>query len=280
MEELDLNGPCAQPPPLEGSLAETARLESCDLLSQQVLRMLAISASGDQAGLDRRLWTHRLIGATVHRRPYPSLEYSFRSLPILPEGRVRRTFISRSTPFGGAASLPVDLLAALLPSQLPTRRDPKLSTLPAMLTRRSNRVLVQGKAITRFSIEHTSEPNVSPPPPTTTADDHASPPRHRRPPPAPPLLPDGPLIAPSAPADQTTVSMPGKESLSSHANVAAPIHSPSAIPAHCLNQLPLDGETRARLAATRLASVTPFPIDGRWSPALAAVLPEHAPSPA
>lgn len=44
-----------------------------------------------------------------------------------------------------------------------------------MLTRRSNRVLVQGKAITRFSIEHTSEPNVSPPPrlprrrrPTTT----------------------------------------------------------------------------------------------------------------
>lgn len=108
------------PPPLEGSLAETARLESCDLLSQQVLRMLAISASADQAGLDRRLWTHRLIGATVHRRPYPSLEYSFRSLPMLPEGRVRRTFISRSTPFGGAASLPVDLLAALSPSQLPT----------------------------------------------------------------------------------------------------------------------------------------------------------------
>lgn len=173
-EELDLNGLCAQPP-LDGSLAETARLESCDLSSQQVLRMLAISASADQAGLDRRLWTHRLIGAAVHRRPYPSLEYSFRSLPILPEGRVRRTFISRSTPFGGAASLPVDLLAALSSSQLPTRRDPKLSTLPAMLTRRSNRVLVQGKAITRFSIEHTSEPNVSPPPrlprrrrPTTT----------------------------------------------------------------------------------------------------------------
>lgn len=117
----------APSPPLDGSLAETVRLESCDLLSQQVLRMLAISASADQAGLDRRLWTHRLIGATVHRRPYPSLEYSFRSLPILPEGRVRRTFISRSTPFGGAASLPVNLLAALSPSQLvlPTQPRPK-----------------------------------------------------------------------------------------------------------------------------------------------------------